>query len=668
MLLRQKLLSVVLLTTLVAVVISLAAMVGYDLFTYHRNWVSEISTQAELLGRTSATALMFNDADAAAGNLRILRLQPKVRAAAIYNERGTVFATYAADDGEKEVPPLAGTDGARVEGGYLVVTKRIVEGQEILGAVYIRAEYELMGRIAGYAGISLAVVGLAMGVALLLSSRMQYVITRPILAISEIARGVVRDRNYALRAVKTSDDEVGTLVEAFNGVLNEIQRQIDENDAFTRSLSREAEERRLAQEQVQRLNEGLEARVRDRTAQLQSTVEELGRAKAAADGANQAKSAFLSNMSHELRTPLNAILGFGQLLANENIDIPVAKRRDFVEQILKAGRHLLALISEILDLSQIESGRLTLSVEPVSLAETILECQVMLDPQARQYGARVVYPTSGYRVMADRTRLKQVLLNLLSNAIKYGYENEAVLVDFASPVRGRVRISVRDSGRGLSKAQLAELFQPFNRLGQQTGTKEGTGIGLVVTKRLVELMGGEIGVNSTLGVGSVFWIELNEAPAESKLMEVGGATPPEASAGAAGNGSAPEILYVEDNPANLQLMQEYFSLRGDYHLVSAASGHMGLALAREHLPRMIFLDLNLPDLSGTEVLAILRRDTRLARIPVIAVTARAMPSDVARGLGEGFFRYLTKPVNFDDLTEAIDSANELLARRDQRSG
>jgi signal transduction histidine kinase/ActR/RegA family two-component response regulator len=666
MLLRRKLLSVVLLTTLVAVVVALAAMVGYDLFTYHRTWVSEITAQAELLGRSCATALLFDDPDAAKGNLKILRFQPKVRAAAIYDARGALFARYAVDAADRDIPTLPGTDGARVEGRYLVVTKRIVEGEEILGAVYIRAEYELLARISNYAGISLAVMTLAMLVALVLSSRMQAVITQPILAVSDIARSVVRDRNYALRARATSDDEVGALVESFNGVLSEIQRQIRENDAFTRSLSREAEERRIAQEQVLRLNEGLEARVRDRTAQLQATIEELGLAKEAADGANQAKSAFLSSMSHELRTPLNAILGFGQLLANEAIDIPLAKRREFVEQILKAGRHLLALISEILDLSQIESGRLTLSVEPVSLSETILECQVMLEPLARQYGARVLYPASALMVLADRTRLKQVLLNLLSNAIKYGYEDAAVLVECTSPARGRVRIAVRDSGRGLSKAQMAALFQPFNRLGQEAGTKEGTGIGLVVTKRLVELMGGEIGVSSTVGVGSVFWIELNEALPEAVMTDLDARTAPARVASAAPVGELPEVLYVEDNPANLKLMEEYFDLRGDFRLISAATGHLGLALAREHLPRMIFLDLNLPDLGGSRILAILRRDARTARIPVVAVTARAMPSDIERGLAEGFFRYVTKPVNFDDLTDAIAGVDDLLARRESR--
>ena len=664
MLLRRKLLSVILLTTFVAVVVSLSAMVGYDLFTYHRTWVSEITAQAELLGRSSATALLFDDARAAQGNLNILRFQPKVRAAAIYTAKGALFATYTSGTEENRFPKVPGPEEARVEDRYLVVTKRIVEGGETLGTVYLRGDYELVGRVANYAGISFFVLGVALLVALVLASRMQRIITQPILTISQIARNVVRDRNYSLRARITSDDEVGALVESFNGMLSEIQRQIRENDEFTETLSREAEERRIAQEQVQRLNEGLEARVRERTAQLQTSIEELGLAKEAADSANHAKSAFLSNMSHELRTPLNAILGFGQLLGNDALDIPAPKKKEFIEQILKAGRHLLALISEILDLSQIESGKVTLSVEPVSLAETILECQVMLEPMTRQHGVRVVYPTtSGFNVMADRTRVKQVLLNLLSNAIKYGYENEAVLVDCTVPFPGRVRISVRDSGRGLSEKQLDNLFQPFNRLGQEAGTKEGTGIGLVVTKRLVELMGGEIGVTSTVGVGSVFWIDLKAASPDSPVADADSKIARVPSPGLRNRTETPTILYVEDNPANLKLMEEFIELRGEFRLISAASGHLGLALARAHQPQMIFLDLNLPDLSGDEILAILRKDPRLAQIPIVAVTARAMPSDVARGLSAGYFRYVTKPVDFEDLAEAIESVSEYLARR-----
>lgn len=664
MLLRNKLFAVILLTTLAALLFAIVAMGAYDLLSYHRSWVSDVTAQAQLVGRSSATALSFDDAHAAQENLAILRFQPKVRTAAIYNARGYLFARYPAGAADREFPTLPGTDGTSIEGNSVVTWERIVDGGEILGTVYLRADYELYERLLDYAGIGFVVLVASMLVALGLSVQLQRFVTRPILEIGRIAQSVVKERNFSLRARKSSDDEVGTLVESFNGMLGEIERRIAETENFTKALSREAEERRVAQQEVLRLNEGLEIRVRERTAQLVGSNEELAKAKEAADIANQAKSAFLSSMSHELRTPLNAVLGFGQLLESDPPTLTAEKRKDFTQQILKAGRHLLALINEILDLAQIESGKVSVSLEPVSLSETILECQVMLEPMVAQHGARVIYPTtSGLNVLADRTRLKQVLLNLVSNAIKYGGEREAVLVDCTLVARERIRISVRDSGAGLSPDQLTRLFQPFNRLGQEAGSKEGTGIGLVVTKRLVELMGGEIGVTSTVGVGSVFWIELRLAEAPQAIMDVQGTRVPNPVPVADGKEALPTILYVEDNPANLRLMEELIQLRGGFRLLTAGNAHLGLALARVHRPRIILLDLNLPDLDGEAVLEVLRRDARMAHIPVIAVTASAMPGEISRGLAKGFFRYVTKPVDLASLGNAIESAQEFIATR-----
>ncbi|MBC7955598.1 MAG: PAS domain S-box protein, partial [Cytophagales bacterium] len=388
---------------------------------------------------------------------------------------------------------------------------------------------------------------------------------------------------------------------------------------------------------------------------LQETNVELENAKFAAEKANQAKSDFLSSMSHELRSPLNAILGFAQLMESGEPQ-PTPPQQESIGQILQAGWYLLELINEILDLALIESGKLSLSLEPMSLSEVLRDCQAMIEPQATKGGIRVVFePFEGANfVKADRTRVKQVLINLLSNAIKYNRVGGSVEVSCRATSAQRLRISIQDTGEGLSREKLAQLFQPFNRLGQEAGAEEGTGIGLVVSKRLVELMGGEIGAQSTVGVGSVFWIELMVAHAPPAMEPVEPAiyAPVRVPAGA----PLHTLLYVEDNPANLMLVEKLLARRPDVRLLSAREGLRGIELARASLPAVILMDINLPGLSGFDVLKILRDDPLTAHIPVIALSANAMPRDIAKGLAAGFFRYLTKPIKVSDFLETLDDA------------
>jgi PAS domain S-box-containing protein len=392
---------------------------------------------------------------------------------------------------------------------------------------------------------------------------------------------------------------------------------------------------------------------------------ELKRARAAAEKANLAKSDFLSSMSHELRSPLNAILGFAQLI-NSDSPAPTPAQTESIDQILHAGWYLLELINEILDLAQIESGRLALSREPTSLTEVMFECQAMIEPQGLKRGIKMTFPLFDVPcfVDADRTRLKQVLINLLSNAIKYNQANGTVVVD-VDRARGtpeRIRVSVKDSGAGLPPDMLTQLFQPFNRLGQERSAEEGTGIGLVMSKRLVELMGGEIGVESTVGFGSVFWFELNSAAAPRLAVDKAEpATDPGAQIryGAARR----TLLYVEDNPANLKLIEQLIARRPDMRLLTARDGDSGIHLARVNLPEMILMDINLPGIGGIEALRILRADPATAHIPIVALSANAMPRDVEKGLQAGFFRYLTKPIKVDEFMHTLDEVLEF-ARQD----
>jgi PAS domain S-box-containing protein len=388
---------------------------------------------------------------------------------------------------------------------------------------------------------------------------------------------------------------------------------------------------------------------------LNETNVQLERAKVAAEKANAAKSDFLSSMSHELRSPLNAILGFAQLMETASPK-PAPAQAARITQILQAGWHLLKLINEILDLAVIESGKVSLSLEPVSLAEIMSECRTMMEPEAQQREIVMTFPRFDRPsfVWSDRTRLKQIVINLLSNAIKYNKERGTVSVECSEAGADRTRISVRDTGNGLTPEKLAQLFQPFNRLGQEASGVAGTGIGLVVTKQLAELMAGVLGVESSYGAGSVFWVEMRSS-APAKLAAE--AAPEEMGAPKPSNGTRLRtLLYVEDNPANMMLVEQLIARRTDILLLSAVNGTLGIGIARASRPDVILMDINLPGISGTEALKILREDPLTAHIPVVALSANAMPRDIELGLQRGFFRYITKPIKVKEFTDTLNLA------------
>lgn len=379
---------------------------------------------------------------------------------------------------------------------------------------------------------------------------------------------------------------------------------------------------------------------------------EMIAAKDQAEQANNAKSEFLSSMSHELRTPMNAILGFGQLL---EIDEELSEdQADYVDEILKAGRHLLELINEVLDLSRIESGTINLSMETLSCTELITECLALVKPIAQGLGIVINEPIiGGYVIRADRTRLKQVLLNLLSNAIKYNRPQGEVSVQ-TTRRDGLVRLAVSDTGYGIAAARKQEVFQPFSRLGAEETDIEGTGIGLTISRRLMEMMGGKIDMESEVGQGSTFWIELPEVVSDHDAPANDAAEHAMTAETASASERRYTVLYIEDNPANLRLIAQIMGRNPQVQLITAHTPELGLELATARHPELILLDINLPGMDGYQVLSVLRSLDSAKKTPVIAISANATPRDIERGMDAGFDDYITKPIDVIHFLDVVD--------------
>ena len=371
--------------------------------------------------------------------------------------------------------------------------------------------------------------------------------------------------------------------------------------------------------------------------------------------ASKAKSEFLSRMSHELRTPLNAILGFGQLLERQK---PTEVQRKRVGYILSAGKHLLDLINEVLDISRIEAGRMQLSLEPVCVADALEETLDLMRPLATERSIQLSASAdidAGVHVLADRQRFKQVLVNLLNNAVKYTPFFGGVAVSYHVPGNEKVRVLVSDTGPGIPAEKLARLFTPFERLGAEQSAIEGTGLGLALSQRLMDAMGGSIGVESAVGKGSTFWIELPLAKSPLERFPRDGADN-----GARQPSSEPasrSILYIEDNLSNLALIEQMLAERPGTALLTSMQGKVGLDLARQHTPDLILLDLHLPDLPGWDVLSQLKADSTTRHIPVVVISADATKRQMNRLMSAGAAHYLTKPLDVNKFFQVLDETN-----------
>lgn len=445
------------------------------------------------------------------------------------------------------------------------------------------------------------------------------------------------DARFVLEARMRTDDSGWRWI-AWRGRV--VER--DDRGAPRRALGTLADidQRKRAEGQVLEMNRRLEDRVRERTLALMQARDE-------AERANRAKSEFLSRMSHELRTPMNAVLGFAQLI---ELSGPEQRLQRWAREIGSAGAHLLKLIEDLLDMSRIEVGKISVRIAPLELPPLLDEAIGIVQGALPQQTARIErrLPPALPSVLADIVRLKQILVNLLTNAAKYTPGGGRIVVSAEHRPDGRVRVAVSDEGLGIAGDQLERLFQPFERLGREATDIEGTGVGLALSKRLADLMGCELGVESVEGQGSTFWLDLPPAP-QGTDVATDAASPPSAT----GDARPMCVLYIEDNAPNRALMQAFFQLQPTWRLLLAVDGQTGLRIAREQHPDAIVLDLHLPDLDGYEVLQRLRADPATAGIPVLALSADAGPEARERSLRAGFSDYLTKPVAFAELVAAL---------------
>ncbi len=618
-----------------ALLMACAAFVAYDLVTFRQAMVHNLSIQAQMAGSNSVSPLLFNDPQAAENTLSALTAAPNVISAGIYTLDGHPFATYWRDaHGETlTLPkiPASQTEAHWFKDGQLVLVRTIMFQGKPTGTVYIRSDlHEMTHRLKRYAGIAAMVLSASLIAALLAASIFQRAVAEPIVHLAEIARIVSRDKNYAMRATPTGKrDEPDILIGAFNEMLGQIQ------------------EREGA---LQQAHDELEQRVEERTAELETAkkeVEEFSysvvRAKEEVERASKFKDQFLSTMSHELRTPLNAVLGFSDLLADERYGPLNDRQRRYIDHIHSGGKHLLKLISDILDLSKIEAGRMELAREDVTVAFAFSEVISALYPLAEKKSQALLQQAEpNLHVHADAMRFKQVLMNLVGNAIKFTPEGGRIELT-ARHMDDQVRMEVRDNGPGIAPEEQQRIFEAFFRLAQTGSATEGTGLGLAITARLVELHGSKLDIESGPGKGTCFHFSL-------PLVAIAPDEPARTTIAVPRAGKTPQILIVEDNAATGQLIQSQLTSSG-YETLRCDHPERAMEMAAEHQPDAITLDLLMQPVHGLEVLLQLKNDPRTSRIPVIVVTIVDQPG-VGTALGAD--EYLIKPVDKATLLAAVE--------------
>ena len=636
---KRKLMLITMLTSGLAVVLSSAGFLIYDLISFRNSLSQDLMTQADIIGYNSAAAMAFKDESAATVTLSALQAKEDIVSAVLYTREGKIFAHYFHANAPPPLLPVPPQErGYRFEGSNLEVFRDVSLNGEPLGTLFLQSDMRQWNlRAKRYASIFLSFVLISGFFALLVSSKLQKLISGPILHLEDTMRMVSATKSYEVRATKFYGDEIGRLIDGFNTMLAEIQHR----DSALHHANDELKTRTME----------LEGEIVHR----KEMQKELLNAKLAAEDANRAKSAFLANMSHELRTPLNAIIGYSEMLEEETHELGKLENVKDLQKIQGAGKHLLSLINDVLDLSKIEAGRMGLHLETFDISQMIEEMVATLHPAISKNAnaIQVNVPKDLGAMRADITKVRQILYNLLSNASKFtDHGTISIAVDRSQEEsQDWIRFRVADTGIGITPKQKANLFQEFTQADVSIARKYGgTGLGLAISYRYVRLMKGRISVESEPGQGSVFTVylpakvttEVTENTQAEKAKDVAAASPEKL--------NQDTILVIDDDAAVRDLMYRFLTKLG-FHVVAAASGEEGLRLAKKINPLVVTLDVIMPNCDGWAVLNKFKADPELAEIPIIMVT---VVDNEAMGIELGASNYLIKPVDRDRLADLIE--------------
>ena len=636
---KRKLILMTMLTSSIALLLSSVSFLIYDLISFRNLLTHDLATQAQIIGYNSAAAMAFKDEPAATATLSALTAKSDIVSAALYSPNGQMFAHYFRD--KKTLPnvvPICSPENSyRFEGQFLEVCHEVSLNGDRVGTLLLQSDMSQWSmRARRYATICLVFALVSVFFAFLVSSKLQKVISGPIMHLEDTMKMVSANKNYEVRAVKSYSDEIGSLIDGFNAMLSDIQQR----DGALRGANDELQTRTLELE--------------EEVSQRKQAQEELLNAKHVAEEASRAKSTFLANMSHELRTPLNAIIGYSEMLEEEARDSEDADHIGDLQKIQFAGKHLLSLINDVLDLSKIEAGKMPLHLETfdvrLMVSEIITTLQPAIEKNANTLRVRVADEVSAMR--ADVTKVRQILFNLLSNACKFTDHGTIGLDVDRKLENGQdwIRFQVSDTGIGIAAKQRDNLFKEFAQADTSIARKYGgTGLGLAISYKFVQLMKGRIGVESELAKGATFTAEL---PVNVKTETADSLRPASDSPSAASPTKADRdtILVIDDDPAVRDLMSRFLS-KLDVNVVAAHNGEEGLRLAAQLRPVIITLDVVMPGRDGWSVLNQLKADPELSEIPVIMVT---IVDNEAMGINLGASNYLVKPVHRERLADLIE--------------